>query len=228
MPRLHILRVFCADDGSGGNGLGVFLDGPEVPSELRQAVATDIGLSETVFVDDPDAGAFQIFTPAVELNFAGHPSVGAAWLLGRERSRVERLRVAAGELAVRWEDDLPFVRARPEWGPPWELIELGSPDEVEALDPEAPVHDLGLTWAWTDEAAGTVRARAFGRRIGIAEDEATGSAAIRLCVSLGRPIDIHQGHASRILARPAGDGQAEIGGRSELDEVRDYDLAAVR
>jgi predicted PhzF superfamily epimerase YddE/YHI9 len=228
MPRLHILRVFCSDDGAGGNGLGAFLEGHAVSADHRQAVAADLGLSETVFVDDAAAGAFRIFTPAVELNFAGHPSVGTAWLLARERSRVECLRVQAGELPVRYEDDLPFVTARPGWGPPWELIQLDSPAEVDALDAASPVHDLGLTWAWLDEGHGIVRARAFGRRIGIAEDEATGSAAVRLCARLGRAIDIHQGRGSRILARPVGDGHAEIGGRSVLDDVRDYALPAFR
>src|SRR4051812_47047692 len=81
MSRLHQLRVFCAEDGSGGNPLGVFLEGAEVPRNRRQAVAADLGFPETVFVDDADRGAIRIFTPAEELDFAGHPSVGAAWLL---------------------------------------------------------------------------------------------------------------------------------------------------
>jgi predicted PhzF superfamily epimerase YddE/YHI9 len=80
------------------------------------------------------------------------------------------------------------------------------------------------TWAWIDEAAGTMRARVFPVRIGIPEDEATGSAATKLCAHAGRPIDIHQGNGSRILARPAEDGFVEIGGRSVIDEVRDYEL----
>jgi predicted PhzF superfamily epimerase YddE/YHI9 len=195
-----------------------------VAPERRQEVAADLGLSETIFVDDAAEGAIQIFTPAVELNFAGHPSVGAAWLLARERQPVERLRVAAGELPVRYEDDLSFVSGRPEWGPPWEFQQLGNPAEVEALESAPPGRDLVVTWAWVDEAEGVVRARAFGPRIGIPEDEATGSAATKLCAQLARAIDIRQGRASRILARPAGDGRAEIGGRSVLDETREYEL----
>ena len=69
-----------------------------------------------------------------------------------------------------------------------------------------------------------MRARAFGMRIGIAEDEATGSAATKLCAHAGRPIDIRQGRGSRILARPADDGYVEIGGLSVVDDVRDYAL----
>jgi predicted PhzF superfamily epimerase YddE/YHI9 len=218
MPTLHLLRVFCSENGSGGNPLGVFLEGGEVPPERRQAVAADLGLSEIVFVDDAERGEIRIFTPTVELDFAGHPSVGTAWLL----DATDVLRASAGELAVRRDGETVHVAARPEWGPPWEFAQLASPDEVEALDGPPQGHDLTMAWAWIDEGAGTIRARAFPVRIGIAEDEATGSAAMKLCAQLGRAIDIRQGRGSRILARPGEGGFAEIGGRSVLDEVRDY------
>jgi len=218
MATLQLLRVFCSDDGSGGNPLGVFLDGREVPPERRQAVAADLGLSEIVFVDDAQRGEIRIFTPAVELDFAGHPTVGTAWLL----EGVGALRVAAGEVPVRREGEIVYVTARPEWGPPHEFAELASPDEVDALEGPPGGHDLITAWSWIDEPAGVVRARAFLDRIGIAEDEATGSAATKLCAQLGRAIDIRQGRSSRILARPGESGLVEIGGRSVLDEVRDY------
>src|SRR5215212_8648131 len=220
MPRLHLLRVFCADDGSGGNPLGVFMDGDEVPAERRQAVAADLGLSETVFVDDAARGEVRIFTPTEELDFAGHPAVGTAWML----EGVDSLRAPAGEIAVSREGETVYVAARPEWGPAHELMELGSPGEVEALAGPPEGHDLAAVWAWIDEPAGTMRARVFPVRIGIAEDEATGSAATKLCAMAGRAIDIRQGRGSRILARPGADGLVEIGGRSVIDEVRDYPL----
>jgi predicted PhzF superfamily epimerase YddE/YHI9 len=83
-----------------------------------------------------------------------------------------------------------------------------------------------MAWAWLDEDAGTVRARAFPIRIGIAEDEATGSAATKLCALIGRAIDIRQGRDSRILARPGDGGLVEIGGLSVQDDVRDYVLGS--
>jgi predicted PhzF superfamily epimerase YddE/YHI9 len=218
MPTLQFLRVFCSEDGSGGNPLGVFRDGREVPPERRQAVAADLGLSEIVFVDDAQRGEIRIFTPAVELDFAGHPAVGTAWLL----EGVETLRVAAGEVPVRREGEIVYVTVRPEWGPPHEFAELASPDEIDALEGPPGGHDLITAWSWIDEPAGVVRARAFLDRIGIDEDEATGSAATKLCAQLGRAIDIRQGRGSRILARPGDAGHVEIGGRSVLDEVRDY------
>jgi predicted PhzF superfamily epimerase YddE/YHI9 len=220
MPTLHLLRVFCSEDGSGGNTLGVFPNGGEVAPERRQAVAADLGLSEVVFVDDADRGEIRIFTPAVELDFAGHPSVGTAWML----DGLDALRTQAGELPVRREGETVYVGARPEWGPPHDLIELGSAEEVDSLDGPPEGHDLAMTWAWLDEPAGIVRARVFPVRIGIAEDEATGSAATKLCALIGRPIDIRQGVGSRILARPGDGGLVEIGGRSVEDDVRDYAL----
>ena len=63
MARLHLLRVFCDEHGAGGNPLAVFLEGGQVPASARQAVAADLGLSETVFVDDAERGRLRIFTP---------------------------------------------------------------------------------------------------------------------------------------------------------------------
>jgi PhzF family phenazine biosynthesis protein len=90
VARLHLLRGFCDEHGEAGNPLAVFLDGVEVPAASRQAVAGDLGLSETVFVDDAGRGELRIFTPAVELPFAGHPTVGTAWLLAAVEIRQGR------------------------------------------------------------------------------------------------------------------------------------------
>jgi predicted PhzF superfamily epimerase YddE/YHI9 len=224
VARLHLLRVFCDEQGAGGNRLAVFLDGREVPAPTRQAVAADLGLSETVFVDDAERGELRIFTPAVELPFAGHPTVGTAWLLSTERAPVGTLRVAAGELRVRHEDGCSYVTGRPEWPPFFEWERLDSPAAVDALTGPPGGHDHIGAWAWIDEAAGTVRARVFPVRYGIAEDEATGSAAVILCARLGRALDIRQGRGSRIRVRPLEGGYVEVGGASALDEVREYAL----
>lgn len=222
MSELHVLRVFVNEDGEWGNRLGVFLDGEAVPEAERQRVAAGLGFSETVFVDDRDTGRVRIHTPEVELPFAGHPTVGTAWLLARLGTPVERLRPPAGDVGVRVENGEAWVEARPEWVPPFEYRQLASPAEVRAL--EGPPGGAGnvYAWAWIDEAAGTIRARSFVPEAGIAEDEATGSAALALCTVLERPIAVHQGHGSLLLARPTADGCAEVGGRVHLDEVRDW------
>jgi predicted PhzF superfamily epimerase YddE/YHI9 len=222
VARLHLLRVFCDEHGKGGNPLAVFLEGAEVPVPARQAVAADLGLSETVFVDDAERGELRIFSPRLEMPFAGHPTVGTAWLLAAERDPVPSLRVPAGELRVRYEGRATFVVARPEWSPDFEWERLDSPAEVEGLSGPPRGHDHIGAWAWIDARAGTVRARVFPVRYGIAEDEATGSAATILCAQLGRELEIRQGRGSRIRVRPLDDGYVEVGGASVLDEVRDY------
>lgn len=223
MAGLHVLRVFCDEDGEWGNPLGVFLDGDEVPAERRQAVAHELGFSETVFVDDRARGEIRIFTPGLELPFAGHPTVGAAWLLADQGEGTELLRPPAGEVRVRREGALTYVSARADWSPPWELIEYDAPAEIEALDgsPDGREDEIYL-WAWADQEAGLVRSRCFSLADGVGEDEATGSAAIMLAEALDRPLTIHQGRGSVLAARPLGDGWAEVGGRVVLDEVREF------
>jgi predicted PhzF superfamily epimerase YddE/YHI9 len=216
---LHVLRVFVNEDGEWGNPLGVFLDGGQVPGSERQVVAARLGFSETVFVDDSADARIRIYTPQIELPFAGHPTVGAAWLLAREGGPAQTLRPPAGEVGVRHADEMTYVAARPEWAPAFDYCELSSPTAVRDLDPSAQRANA-YAWAWIDEAAGTIRARSFVPEAGIAEDEATGSAAIALCARLGRPITIHQGHGSVLLCRPLGDGRIEVGGRVRLVEQR--------
>jgi predicted PhzF superfamily epimerase YddE/YHI9 len=219
--KLHVLRVFCDAESEFGNPLGVFLDGAEVPEERRQEVAAELGFSETVFVDDAASGRMRIFTPGLELGFAGHPSVGTAWLLGKEREPVATLRPPAGEVVVRVAGGLTFVAARPEWGPDWKLTRLRDALAVEDA-PGAPEGEtLACIWAWVDEAEGTVRSRCFSLDDGVGEDEATGSAAIVLAAALGRDIEIRQGRGSRLDARSLGAGRAEVGGRVVLDEIRE-------
>jgi predicted PhzF superfamily epimerase YddE/YHI9 len=223
MPRLHVLKVFVGESGAGGNPLGVFLDGGEVPGDDRQRVAADLGFSETVFVDDVERGELRIFTPAAELPFAGHPLVGTAWLLEREGFEVAALRPPAGVVPVRFEDDRTYISGRPEWAPAYEHIELSSPAEVEALEGPPSGHDHAGVWAWEDKGAGRIRARVFPVSIGIEEDEATGAHAVRLAALLGRRITIRQGRGSLILAEPRPDGSVEIGGRVEPVEVSEYE-----
>lgn len=222
MAEYEVLRVFCADDGAGGNPLAVFLDGASVAPDERQEAARRIGFSETVFVDDRTRGQVRIFTPAAELPFAGHPLVGTAWLLARGPSPAV-LHPPAGEVPARVDGDRAWVAGRPEWTPPFEFEQLGSPAEVEALEGPPGGHDLIGAWAWIDEEAGALRERVFPARLGIAEDEATGAAAVALCARLGRPVTIQQGEGSEIEARPLEDGAVEIGGRVVADGARELD-----
>jgi predicted PhzF superfamily epimerase YddE/YHI9 len=221
VPTLHVLRVFVNEDGEWGNPLGVFLEGEQVPRPERQRVAAELGLSETVFVDDSTAGHLRIFTPRIELPFAGHPAVGAAWLLAREGMPVDEVRTPAGKSEVRQAGRETYVAARPKWAPPFTYRQLGSPREVRAVSSSTQSANT-YVWAWIDEAASTIRARSFVPEAGIEEDEATGSAALCLCARLGRPLIVHQGHGSILACQPLADGRVEVGGKVALDEVREH------
>ena len=75
-----------------GNPLAVFLDADGLSEVEMQGLAREMNLSETVFVLPVTDGRaaeragsrLRIFTPGMELPFAGHPSIGAAWVLADE------------------------------------------------------------------------------------------------------------------------------------------------
>jgi trans-2,3-dihydro-3-hydroxyanthranilate isomerase len=73
------------DQVFGGNPLAVFPDGRGLDDSTMQRVARELNLSETVFVLPPETAQetrrLRIFTPAMELPFAGHPTVGTAIIL---------------------------------------------------------------------------------------------------------------------------------------------------
>ncbi len=220
MTDLHVLRVFIGPDGRGGNPLGVFLDGAVVPTDRRQAVAARLGFSETVFVDDQVEGTIHIFTPAAELAFAGHPTVGTGWLLRETGRPVAVLRPPAGDVRVHHDAERTWVRADPSWIHEHRRVRLDTPADVDGFDPPRLGEPGVYVWAWLDEAAGDIRARYFATDYGIVEDEATGAAAVAMGGDLRRDVTIHQGVGSEILVRPQPDGMIEIGGRVELVEVR--------
>ena len=224
MAQLYVLKVFVGDEGVGGNPLGVFLDGNKIPESARQQVAADLGFSETVFVDDAENGDLQIYTPATELPFAGHPLVGTAWLLSKEIAAVEVLRPPAGDVPVRLDGDVAFIVGRPEWAPEFEHREMESPAQVEMLEGPSEGEDLVGVWAWEDEPSGYLRARVFAPRLGVDEDEATGAHAVRLAAQLERNILIRQGEGSLISAQPNEDGTVEIGGLVQFFETREYEI----
>jgi len=217
MTEVHIVRVFTDEQRMHGNPLGVVLDTTGLSDERRQAIATELNFSETVFVDDLEQAQLRIFTPAREIPLAGHPLVGTAWLLSQVLGRtVTTLRPLRAANVDTWlEDGVTWIRARYADAPPWQFLQLATPAGVDALAvPPAPEYDLHEFWAWIDEAKGHVRARVFAGSYDIPEDEATGSGALRLIELLRRPLVISQGRGSVIYARPSpNEALGEVGGR---------------
>lgn len=219
-----VLRVFTDTEGRHGNPLGV-VDAAAVPPPRRQALATELGYSETIFVDLPAPGSAtahaRIFTPATELPFAGHPTVGAAWWLRERGTPIRTLQVPAGIIQIRYEDDLAAVVARAEWSPGFAVHHLPTVQAVLDADPADYADDAyHYLWAWIDRDRGHIRSRMFANELGVPEDEATGSAAVRLTDQLSRDLTIIQGKGSHIVTNWDPEGWVVVSGRVVSDGVR--------
>jgi trans-2,3-dihydro-3-hydroxyanthranilate isomerase len=223
--RYVVVDVFT-DTPLTGNQLAVFTDARDLTSEEMQELARETKLSETVFVlppNDPTADVrIRIFTPALELPFAGHPTLGTAFVLGGPLSKIViRIETGAGVVPVELEREGPRIvfgrmeqplpRHEPvtdpqsmfaalgvagsglpveryDLGPGHVYVELGSPEEVAALDPNiaalARATEDGVNCFAQDGARW--KTRMFAPNHGVDEDPATGSAAGPLAVHLAR------------------------------------------
>jgi predicted PhzF superfamily epimerase YddE/YHI9 len=222
-----VLRVFADADGKFGNPLGV-VDASAVDPADRQRIAAELGYSETIFIDLPEPGAntahARIFTPATELPFAGHPTVGASWWLRDIGRPIHTLQVPAGVVQVSYDADIAAVRARAEWAPDFALYEFKSTDELFAATPDDYPDDVeNYLWTWTDEDNGVLRSRMFAVALGVPEDEATGAAAVRITDYLSRDLTIVQGKGSVIRTQWSADGWVRVAGRVVDDGTRQID-----
>ncbi|MGC3873630.1 PhzF family phenazine biosynthesis protein [Halomonas sp. GXIMD04776] len=135
----YLLDVFT-DYAFAGNPLAVFPYADDLSAERMQAIANELNLSEMVFVGatmDPHRYPVRIFTPTMELPFAGHPTVGTAHLLAElgwvKRDRGLILEAGVGPLGVCFNEGLAyFTTAQP--------LEIGG----SALDRAAAASLLGL------------------------------------------------------------------------------------
>jgi len=179
-----------------GNQLAVFPDGRGIDAGRMQAIAREFNLSETVFVLPPDdprhARRLRIFTPGRELPFAGHPTVGTAWVLahvGLVPLRGDRTDIVLEEgvgpvrVAIAGEQGRPVssqlaVAKLPEAGPPppaaGDLAAMLSLDasDLDAAPWEPQGFSCGVPFLFvpvrTRDAVARVRARpdAFDRTLG--------------------------------------------------------------
>lgn len=244
MLRYEIVDVFT-DRPFTGNPLAVVFGAEALATSQLQALAKEFNLSETVFVLPPtvDGATYRarIFTPARELPFAGHPSVGAAatqYRLGQVKAGTVQQECGAGVLPILIEDSgrVTLTGGDPTLGPerdPVPLLEaVGLPQSAfagpaprlagcglefeylhvwrEALaDAVPPREGMPCVFAW-DAASNTAYSRVFAYGSGVAEDPATGSAALGLGVYLvaagllppsgTTAYTIHQGHE---MGRPS-------------------------
>jgi trans-2,3-dihydro-3-hydroxyanthranilate isomerase len=209
--RLYHVDVF-AERPFAGNPLAVVLGGESLSARAMQTIARELKLSETAFVLPSQQGAYRlrIFTPAAELPFAGHPTVGAAWLLAKlgriPAGTASPFEVEAGLLATTPDTDGPtWVRApapRPVDTQPDGLAdaELWSTGNRHAVVLLAPGTDLAAVtpdhsriaallqdatcYVAVVQGPGKAWVRVFVPGLGVPEDPATGSGAAALAGAL--------------------------------------------
>ena len=142
--QFHILDVFT-DRRFTGNPLAVVLDADRLDGERMQSIAREFNLSETVFVLTPQQGAHtarvRIFTPAAEMPFAGHPTVGTAALLAELKAPSAQ---GQGDALVVLEEVIGIVRVGVR-------LRAGAPPYAEFDAPKLP-EDAGAAPP-TDELA---------------------------------------------------------------------------
>jgi trans-2,3-dihydro-3-hydroxyanthranilate isomerase len=125
--QYRLVDVFT-DRMFGGNPLAVFLDGRGVSDTEMQALAREMNLSETTFILPPADPAndfrVRIFTPGRELPMAGHPTIGTAFVLAREK-----MVPAGGEIVtIRLEEGVGLIPVRLE-------MKDGAPDKIWMTQP---------------------------------------------------------------------------------------------
>jgi trans-2,3-dihydro-3-hydroxyanthranilate isomerase len=104
--RYVIADVFT-DTPLEGNQVAVFTDAREIPEDKLQPIAKEMNFSETVFVYKPESDGharIRIFTPSIEVPFAGHPTLGTAFILSAPLSLGEiKLETGKGIVQVQLE-----------------------------------------------------------------------------------------------------------------------------
>ncbi len=156
MPAFrYVLADVFTDEALAGNQLAVFTDARDLPEDTLQPLARELNLSETVYVYPPEQGGhakIRIFTPKYELPFAGHPTLGTAFVLGQPLQLGEiRLETGAGVVTVRLEREGPKIvfgrmeQPLPTWQPFDQVDALLGAVGVERSELPVEVYDNGMT-----------------------------------------------------------------------------------
>lgn len=143
MKFQYLLLDVFTDRRLTGNPLAVVLNADTLLDNQMQAIAREFNLSETVFIRRPEAvrhtAAVRIFTPYSELPFAGHPTIGAAVVLGIQgRASAVRLEEAVG-LVTCVMDNVGKDRGSARFALPRLPSEIGAAPDVKKI-----AYSLGL------------------------------------------------------------------------------------
>ncbi len=134
-----------SDRPFGGNPLAVFPIADGITEQQMLAIAQEFNLSETVFVQLPRTPRadrrLRIFTPAGEIPFAGHPTIGAAAVL----ALMGEIPATSEETTLYLEEDVGFIPVKVRVGldnPVYAELTVAQPPTFE--DPPAPLADLAI------------------------------------------------------------------------------------
>ncbi len=149
----HILDVF-AEKKYAGNQLAVFRNAASITGDGMQAIAREINFSETTFIlsDEPNHGGYdvRIFTPKEEVPFAGHPTLGTAFVIhdailhGKTDEVVLNLKV--GQISVTFSQDgyCWMKQVQPIFGPQHEPQALAAilGLDIDEIDVNFPIQEV--------------------------------------------------------------------------------------
>ena len=224
----YIVDVF-AEERYAGNQLAVVRGGAGLPDETLQKIALEMNYSETTFVlsDEESEGGYdvRIFTPGEEVPFAGHPTLGTAYVIQHEllAGPAERitLKLKAGEIPVTFGEVLWMRQLPPTFGEVLDHASVARALNLEAADLNdhypvqevstglpalvVPLRDLGalrrcrVDWERYTEVAGS------GKNLYIfcpeSHDDGPGNLSARMFANdLGVPEDPATGSAAGCLA----------------------------
>jgi predicted PhzF superfamily epimerase YddE/YHI9 len=216
MTDVHVIRVFTGSNSKFGDLATVVIDeGRKISDADRQALARQLNTGETAFVNDMASANISIMHPQGEIDFAGVAALGTAWLLSKlSREPIDGMKGRGGNIIVSQDGGLTWVRASLATMPPWHHKQLENSEAVEhiALE-ETKAWEHTMVWTWIDETKGLIRARTFAADWDIPEAQGNGSGSMMLAAMLSRTIEIRHGEGCVVLAKPAPDNCADIGGR---------------
>jgi len=162
--RVFVVDVF-AEEKYAGNQLAVVTGGAALSSAAMQRIARETNFSETTFIlsDQPRDGGYdvRIFTPAAEIPFAGHPTLGTAFVLRNEilghRPDTVTLNLGVGQVPVGFTRDGDGCETVWMRAPRVELGRIHRPEQVVGivglsvgdLDSRFPIQDASIGISFT-------------------------------------------------------------------------------
>jgi trans-2,3-dihydro-3-hydroxyanthranilate isomerase len=200
--KFYITDVF-GNEKYSGNQLATFVNCGDMSGVEMQQIAREINFSETTFITniEPQNGGYdvRIFTPAAEVDFAGHPTIGTAYIINnkilKNSQQNIKLNLKVGQIEVEVKDDLLnisvdeidelFPIEEVSTGLEFTIVPLKSMESLKKANINLLKYNAFVKYAWAKglivfskggyNAEQQIGVRAFISYLGIPEDPATGS-----------------------------------------------------